>query len=191
MNQALRVKDVEALRPCPFCGGDSLAKLPNDRASAGNVGQACLDVFYVHCEGCGCDGPVAESESESIAAWNQRARPSYQQRVLAWSTACFGAADAEVPGTRPHRFLEEALELVQALGCPVEEAQRLLHYVYGRPMGNPDQEVGGVMITLAALCHATQLDMADAGERELQRVWENIDRVRAKSASKPSFANAR
>lgn len=185
------VTNSALLERCPFCDGDSLVKLPNDYASAGNGGQARLDAFYVHCEGCGCDGPVAESEGEAVAAWNQRARRPYQARVLDWSTACFGAADAEVPGTRPHRFLEEALELVQALGCPAEEAQRLLHYVYGRPKGDPDQEVGGVMITLAALCHASRLDMADAGERELKRVWVNIDRVRAKSASKPSFTVTR
>lgn len=175
---------------CPFCGGDSLVNLPNAYASAGNAGQPGVDRFYIHCEGCGCDGPVANSESEAIAAWNQRIHRPYQRRVLAWSAACFGAADAEVPGTRSHRFLEEALELVQALGCSEEEAKRLLRYVYGRPKGDPDQEVGGVMITLAALCHASKLDMADAGERELTRVWENIDRVRAKSASKPSFTVA-
>lgn len=178
----------ELLARCPFCDGDSLVKLPNDHAMAGNAGMARLDVFYVHCEGCGCDGPVADSEGEAMAIWNQRVQRSYQHRVHDWCKACFGDGDENDPGIRSHRFLEEALELGQALGCTEQEASRLLRYVYGRPVGDPDQEVGGVMVTLAALCHANKLDIADAGERELKRVWDTMDRVRTKQASKPRFS---
>mgnify|MGYP006958842284 CR=1 FL=1 len=53
---------------------------------------------------------------------------------------------------RSHRFLEEALELVQACGCSASEAHQLVDYVFGRAVGHASQEAGGVMVTLAALC---------------------------------------
>lgn len=98
---------------------------------------------------------------------------------------CFGAAIAGDKVERNHRFLEEALELVQAAGCTKDEALRLVAYVYGRPVGELGQEVGGVMVTLAALCLAQSLDMHAEGERELERIWTKIETIRAKQAAKP------
>lgn len=86
---------------------------------------------------------------------------------------------------RNHRFLEEALELVQSLGCTAAEARMLVDYTFGRPTGEPRQEVGGVMVTLAALCTAADLSMRGCGEDELERCWKNIARIRAKQATKP------
>ena len=86
---------------------------------------------------------------------------------------------------RTHRFLEEALELAQANGCSREDAWALVDYVYDRPVGTPGLEVGGVMVTLAALCSAGMIDMDEAGDRELKRNWERIDTIRAKQAAKP------
>lgn len=60
--------------------------------------------------------------------------------------ACFGATISRDKAERNHRFLEEALELVQACGCTESEAAQLVAYVYGRPAGDPPQEVGGVMV---------------------------------------------
>lgn len=99
--------------------------------------------------------------------------------------ACFGEEISQDRVERNHRFIEEALELVQACGMPKEEAHQLVEYVYGRPVGEPHQEVGGVMITLAALCLARCLDMHVAGEDELARIWQKIDKIRAKQATKP------
>lgn len=86
---------------------------------------------------------------------------------------------------RNHRFLEEALELVQAMGCTAAEAHMLVDYTFGRPVGDPEQEVGGALVTLAALCSAADISMAELGERELARCWQNIDRIRFKQAGKP------
>lgn len=98
---------------------------------------------------------------------------------------CFGGMIAGDREERNHRFLEEALELVQACGCPAEDAHQLVDYVYGRPVGEPTQEVGGVMVTLAALCLANGIDMAASGETELARIWTKVDAIRAKQAAKP------
>lgn len=86
---------------------------------------------------------------------------------------------------RTHRFLEEALELAQANGCSRDEVLALVNYVYCRPEGKSEMEVGGVMVTLAGLCGALELDMKAAGEAELERNWERIEVIRAKQASKP------
>ncbi len=144
------------------------------------------------------DQPVTEAERASMIeghaqdAWedeldNDGVTESFQLRVQPWMLDCFGAMIASDKVERNHRFLEEALELVQALGCTQGEAHTLVGYVYGRPSGDPIQEVGGVMVTLAALCLAQEIDMHEAGEIELARVWTMVEKIRAKQASKPKF----
>lgn len=109
----------------------------------------------------------------------------FQSRVAPWMQACFGPKISADRIERNHRFLEEALELVQANGCTREEAYRLVDYVFGRPEGELRQEVGGVMVTLAALCLAGGQDMHQAGEIELARIWTRVEEIRAKHAAKP------
>lgn len=113
---------------------------------------------------------------------------SFQQRVAPWMLECFGAEVSRDLTERSHRFLEEALELVQAAGCTPSEAHQLVDYVFGRPIGEISQEVGGVMVTLAALCLAQDIDMHAAGETELARVWTKIDVIREKHAAKPKHS---
>lgn len=118
------------------------------------------------------------------------AREPFQARVQPWMLECFGPVIAADRIERNHRFLEEALELVQALGCTASEAHQLVDYTFGRPLGEPTQEVGGVMVTLAALCLANGLDMHAAGETELARISvpETIVKIRAKQAAKPKHS---
>jgi len=113
---------------------------------------------------------------------------SFQSRVQPWLLACFGEMIAGDREERNHRFLEEALELVQACGCTVDEAHQLVDYVFNRPSGEPFQESGGVSVTHAALCLANNIDMDAAAETELARIWTKIDAVRAKQAAKPKHS---
>ncbi len=113
---------------------------------------------------------------------------TFQQRVQPWMLACFGAEISADKAERNHRFIEEALELVQATGCTADEAHQLVDYVYGSPVGEPAQEVGGVMVTLAALCLAHGMDMHNAGETELARIWTKVEQIRAKQAAKPKHS---
>ncbi|WP_203309803.1 hypothetical protein [Sphingomonas beigongshangi] len=112
----------------------------------------------------------------------------FQARVQPWMMACFGEMIAGDREERNHRFLEEALELVQSLGCTSSEAHQLVDYVYGRDVGDPPQEVGGVMVTLAALCLANNLDMHANGETKLARIWTKVEAIRAKQAAKPKHS---
>ena len=110
---------------------------------------------------------------------------SYQGMVDDWAIDCFGKSVARNQEERTHRFLEEALEMAQASGCTQADAHRLVDYVYGRETGDPAQEAGAVMLTLAALCNAIGLDMEDCAQKELSRVWDKLDAIRAKQAAKP------
>lgn len=109
----------------------------------------------------------------------------FQRRVRPWMQACFGEEISADRVERNHRFLEEALELAQANGCTRSEARQLVDYVFDRPLGEIGQEIGGVMVTLAALCLAVGEDMHVAGETELARIWTKVEAIRAKQAAKP------
>lgn len=74
------------------------------------------------------------------------------------------------PLERIMRFLEEALELAQAEGMNEQEVERVVSYVYGRPAGESFQEVGGVMVTLAAFCFRRGIDLQLAALTEFDRI---------------------
>jgi hypothetical protein len=112
----------------------------------------------------------------------------FQTRVADWMMEAFSNDVCRDGMERNHRFLEEALELVQALDCTRSEAHQLVDYVFDRPVGDPTQEVGGAMVTLAALCFARGMNMNLLGEIELERVWQNIEKIRAKQAAKPKHS---
>ena len=109
----------------------------------------------------------------------------FQDRVKPWLHACFGETIAADVAERNYRFLEEALELVQACGGTREDAHTLVDYVFDRPIGEKHQEIGGVMVTLAALCLAQKENMHHCGENELRRIWIKIDAIREKQRNKP------
>lgn len=114
----------------------------------------------------------------------------FQDRVYPWMQETFGPKISADTMERNHRFFEEAAELVQACGMTASEAHQLLNYTFGRPIGEKYQEVGGVMVTLAALCLAQGLDMHAEGERELSRILapEIMAKIRAKQAAKPKHS---
>lgn len=109
----------------------------------------------------------------------------FQGSVADWVHQCFGIEGVTDKTERTHRFLEEAIELSQALGGTREEAIQLVDYVYGRPKGEPNKEVGGVMITLAALCNANDLNIEDECQKELSRIWGKIEKIREKRNARP------
>jgi len=116
-----------------------------------------------------------------------RGGASLQPRVQDWLKACFDEPVVSGRAPRNRAFLEEALELVQSLDLKREEAHAMVDYVFDRDAGEPTQEVGGVLLTLAPLCTAAGIDMIGAGETELARVWTKIDKIRAKQAAKPKL----
>lgn len=114
---------------------------------------------------------------------------AFQRRVQPWMMECFGEQISGDMLERADRFTEEALELVQTMpGFTAARAHALVDYVFGRDVGERYQEVGGVMVTLAALCLAAGENMHDAGEIELARINQPhiVQKIRAKQAAKPT-----
>lgn len=135
--------------------------------------------------------PYAELDDDERRVMKMRAAlhtEDFQSRVDHWLHECFSAKVCADKIERNHRFLEEAIELVQSEGCTASEAHQLVDYVFGRPVGEPSQECGGVMVTLAALCLANKLDMVECGESELVRIWSKIEQIRRKQAGKPKHS---
>lgn len=115
---------------------------------------------------------------------------NFQTRVAVWMYQCFSPVVCKDKRERAHRFFEEATELVQAAGISKEDCLKLVEYTYNRPIGEKTQEVGGVMVTLAAMCSTENIDMHNAGENELFRINrpDVMERIRAKQAAKPKFS---
>jgi hypothetical protein len=111
---------------------------------------------------------------------------TFQQRVGDWMDKCFKRSLYSDMVERGDRFLEEAIEMLQAHDYPRERIPTLVDYVYNRPKGESAQEVGGVMITLAGFCHIAGHDMQAEGERELARINrpEVMKKIRAKQEAK-------
>lgn len=132
---------------------------------------------------------VPEPDPYEPRSWGSSLRSSgasFQERVAPWMDACFGPEISNDRLERGDRFLEEALELLQSGNYPRERIAALTEYVFDRPQGEINQEVGGVMVTLAAYCLAFGLDMHAAGETELARIWTKVEKIRAKQAAKPT-----
>jgi len=103
-----------------------------------------------------------------------------------WSNECFGGPVGVV--RRNHRFLEESIELFQALGCSAKEAHQLVDYVFSRPVGDPQQELGGTMVTLGCLANEAGLNIESCARNGLADCWNMIEQIRAKDAAKPKLS---
>lgn len=110
----------------------------------------------------------------------------FQDRVRDWLYRCFPKDTCRDVTERGDRFLEEALELLQATGYDLDRVAALTDYVRNRPPGQAFQEVGGVEVTLAALCAELRVDKQAAGFAELTRICapKVMDAIRRKQEAK-------
>lgn len=107
-------------------------------------------------------------------------------RVRSWLTKVFGKASLKDVEERGLRFGEEALELIQSLGITQHQAEALVKQVFAKPPGEPRQELGGALVTLASLCVVTGLEAEDAYRTEFMRCErpEIMEKIRQKHATK-------
>lgn len=92
-----------------------------------------------------------------------------QQDVLEWIVASFGQR-AHNRDERGARLVEEAMEIAQAEGVPLEVLKRIADRVYARPVGELRQEIGGLGITILGLTANCGIDFVAETLREWQRV---------------------
>jgi NTP pyrophosphatase (non-canonical NTP hydrolase) len=90
------------------------------------------------------------------------------------------------PIERGLRLCEETLELVQAVGVTRGQAHVLVDYVFNRPVGDPPQELAGVMICLVALANSLGESLEGVTTAELMRINtpERIARARRRDQEK-------
>ncbi len=130
--------------------------------------------------------PSGNSGELVIDAARQPVGRGFQAGVAEWMGQCFLPSLYSNMTERGDRLLEEVLELLQAHGYDKTRVATLVDYVFGRPVGEPAQEVGGVMVTLAGYCWVAGLDMHAAGDAELARINqpEVMDKIRRKQEAK-------
>ena len=113
----------------------------------------------------------------------------FQDGAVKWQGQAFDPEIIEDKDQWNHAFCEEALELLQACGWTFEQVVQMAVYVFNRPIGKVDQEIGGVMMVLAGLSHGHGLDMMTCATVELSNA--NLpgvaEKVRAKKSAKPKM----
>ena len=124
-----------------------------------------------------------------FAIWNPDSDAdvmSVQARIANWVYDTLGGDAAENPQERSLRTAEEVIELAQACGVSRAVLHRLVDYVLERPVGDPVQEIAGVLITLYSTAYALGVNADEALEAELQRVHspEVMEKVRRRQSEK-------
>lgn len=109
-----------------------------------------------------------------------------QDRVRAWVRSTFSEHEARDVPERSLRMVEEAIELAQACKVDAATVHRLVDYVFSRPVGEPNQELAGCMVTLYALAVALDLDADTELDTEIKRINrpEVIERCRRRQHEK-------
>lgn len=108
----------------------------------------------------------------------------FKTQVQFFMDKCFGD-DAYDKKNRIHRLLEEVIELAQATEVTPNHIIELIDHVYGKPVGGLNEEVGGVMVTLAGVCIAYDISMDTVGLGELKRCWKRFPELQKKNANRP------
>lgn len=112
-------------------------------------------------------------------------RNTRQATVFAWGSKAFGREQMNSPRQRGLRFMEEAIELAQALDVDLGQLHKLLDYVYGRPKGEPAKELGGVGVTMLALAQCLNLSAEHTECVEVRRILaEPIEKFTARNQDK-------
>lgn len=90
-------------------------------------------------------------------------------RALIWAVEMFGdiALDRR---ERVMRFVEEAIELAEAMSLTSSELQAIMVRVYNRPSGNVARELGQCQVTLECLARAIGVDLEDEATKEFHRI---------------------
>lgn len=115
--------------------------------------------------------------------WNER---NHRQRcVQQWVVDAFGEQVAMNVHERTMRVLEEAIELAQSEGISLFEVVGLANHVYRKPLGKPQQEVGGIGVTLLAYCALKGFSADEEEQREVARILSfPPDHFRQRQAAK-------
>lgn len=140
------------------------------------------DLAALFMSGAGDDHPWVQVALRGLEAAQGA---SYQDRVYRHFQYVAGDDPTDLTERRD-RANEDFAELVQALGGTLEGWIAIGRYVWGRPVGEPEQEMGGTLNTLAALASWAHLNMMACAEAELARTMQPdiVAKIRHKRANR-------
>jgi hypothetical protein len=91
-------------------------------------------------------------------------------RIAGWVRSRLGEKALMDRQERAARLVEEAIELAQAEGVPEIRIVNVARRVYDRPVGEVEQEIGGIGVCLLAYCHASGFNFVTLTDREVTRI---------------------
>lgn len=109
----------------------------------------------------------------------------WQTSIHDWVCHTLGQPSAFCRKERSDRFMEEALELVQAAGMSREDVLTLVDYTYSRSQGEVRAEAGDALLCLLALISAHELVAEKTLDDTMARAWRDVEKIRAKNKTKP------
>lgn len=101
-----------------------------------------------------------------------RSAPSTTRRstaALAWAVSIFGEG-AEDGEERAMRFIEEAVELVNAVGLSASVVHAIVERIYTRHKGDRGREMGQALLTLELLAEVYGIDPSRCADVEFARI---------------------
>lgn len=129
-----------------------------------------------------CSGIIAHEVTHAVPQRDER-----QTTVFNWVKEAFGVKIAMNVRERMTRFLEEAVELAQSEGLEWDEVNKIVAHVMSRPPGDPEQEVGGVSVTLLAYCAISGKSADGLEMREIMRILSKDPKEFADRQNKKAF----
>jgi len=145
---------------CPRCGAGRIGTIDISESGEKIEGEWSYDAQ--NCRRCGYN------DRDNVRIEDNQSKK--QRLLVTWAGTAFGAPSLHI-SERGRRFLEEAIELAQTCGVSEEEALQHVKYTYNRPAGTPQQEIGGVMVTLSVLAEVLFINVNKAFEIELTRIF--------------------
>jgi hypothetical protein len=136
-----------------------------DKYKLGLGGEHLVDLVCAAYEQ--AESSLGEAREALRDVWSIR---DFQKRMTDWGIRCFGEEHIFDSKVRALRLVEEAVEFAQAVDAPQDQCAKLIEYVYSRPKGNPDQELGGVGVTVLVAASSRRKDFLSLVEAEVKRV---------------------
>jgi hypothetical protein len=137
-----------------------------------------------------CSSESFEVTDFTVSAEKSPVDSINQQQVLEWAVRSFGAI-AKNSDERAARLAEEAIEIAQCEGVPLEVIIKIAQRVYSRPAGERWQEIGGTGVALLAYAENAGLGLEKCIEREWTRLQsKSLEWWKMKHAEKVAAGTA-
>jgi hypothetical protein len=172
------------------------AEIERLRAPADDAMEAARQIYLDWMKTNALGDRIAQGEESLLAAYaaaltaareSSRQAESQADQWMKWASQIFGNV-AWSPTERATRFLEEAVEFAQSIGCERGMMLKIIERVFSRPAGVPAVEIGQCLAMLECAAYVIGVDARKQERDEFARVqalpkeeWER--RYAAKKAA--------